>query len=132
MADFDEATAAFEAYVPLARPLAVALPRNPLMRFSPTVAPVFDQGNGNLFHTSFLTQGGVRSQLAIPGGRIVLRPAHMVVKIDRVSRATRTELGQYLKGRFPMGAKIDGAFYSSASLVQKVLSSLPGTVTISY
>ena len=39
MAEFDdEATAAFNAYVPLARPLAVALPRNPLMRFSPTVA----------------------------------------------------------------------------------------------
>ena len=49
--------AAFQnVQLPVAPPMAVALPTNPMMTFRPTPAPTYDQGTeGTLFHQSFLT-----------------------------------------------------------------------------
>ena len=126
--------AAFQnVQLPVAPPMAVALPTNPMMTFRPKPAPTYDQGTeGTLFHQSFLTKGGVRTTIAVSGGTIILRPAELTVNITRVSRGTRKEVARFLSGRFPLGAKIDGQLYTSAVLVETVLSRLPGQVKISY
>ena len=86
----------------------------------------------HLFHQSFLKKVGVRTTIAVSGGTIILSPAELTVNITRVSRGTRQEVARFLSGRFPLGAKIDGQLYTSAVLVETVLSRLPGTVKISY
>ena len=133
MQDMGPAAAFQNVQLPVAPPMAVALPTNPLMTFRPTPAPTYDQGTeGTLFHQSFLKKGGVRTTIAVSGGTIILRPAELTVNITRVSRGTRQEVARFLSGRFPLGAKIDGQLYTSAVLVETVLSRLPGTVKISY
>jgi hypothetical protein len=113
--------------------IGVAMPVNPLMQYSPSPAPIQDaQSSTAFFHTNYHRAGGVRHKFAVPGGTVRIRPSEITIEIRRVTKATRIELSRYLNGRFPLGAKVNGKFYSNTLLANAVLSRLPGRVTISY
>jgi len=113
-------------------PLDVALPRGHMLRFRPAPSDVFDSGNGELFHPGFLSVGGRRRRVAIPGGLVYIRPKHVKIVVTRKSYGTRQELTAFIRGRFPVGGVIDRKTYSSARLPFAALAKLPGTVTITY
>ena len=119
------------AYIPYL-PLDVALPRGHRLRFRPDPSDVYDTGNGELFHPGFLSVGGRRRRVAIPGGLVYIRPKHVKIVVKRKSYGTRKELTDFLRGRFPVGGVIDAKVYSSARLPFAALAKLPGTVLITY
>ena len=118
---------------PAPLPLApgTGLPTRQILGYRPEQGTIYDVGNQPMLHTRFLTRAGARSKVAIGGGYLLIRPSHVVVTVERVTRATRRDLSTYLTGRFPLGGNISGKTYSNTSLLRVVLSMLPGTVTIS-
>ena len=134
--DAPVAQAADVIYAPLAYipylPLDVALPRGHMLHFQPEPSDIYDTGNGELFHPGFLSVGGRRRRVAIPGGLVYIRPKHVKIVVKSKSYGTRKELTDFIRGRFPVGGVIDQKTYSSARLPFAALAKLPGTVLITY
>ena len=125
------AEAGGQAPFPL-QPLDVYLPTRPMMRYRPTPAPVYDSGNGPLFHQKFLHKAGPTTKVGLTGGYMIIRPKSIEIVVNRVSFATRTELINFVHGRFPLGGVINKQAYSNAVLPLQALRHLPGKVTITY
>ena len=130
--DLVEAEVVENAHLVPPLPLDVSGPMRKMLRYVPESAPVFDAGNGALFHTQYLDKGGERIRVAIPGGIVHIRPKSVRIVAQTVTFATRKELTDFLLGRFPFGGVINGKTYSNVALPRAAIRNLPGSVLITY
>ena len=73
-----------------------------------------------------------RNKVEIPFGYMLLSPKSVEIVVKRNTFATRQEIANFLKGRFPMGGVINKKSYSSTALPLAVFRSIPGRVTVTY